>query len=385
MKQKVKIIVYTTDNKFLNFLINKNILYKSLEKYNNYFTLICYKNDYKRIKIFYKSKIIKYYGKEFIKYFFYKQKYILLSLLISLLMLNLLTNTIFDIKINTDNIELKTNILESLKNNNIEKYKKKKNFKELETIKKNILKDNKDTLEWLEIVNKGCIYIINVTPRIMNKKEDNKNINDIVASKDGLIKHINSISGTKQKEIGDYVKKGDVLISGNVIKNDKIVDQINAEGTVFAETWYTVKVSIPYNYKKYIETGKIINHYYLDIFGHKFTLIGKYESNKTRNTKKIILEKPYLFFKLYKETKKEYEYKEYKLSEEEALKEAINKSEEKIKEMLDSSEYIISKNVLKKEPFSSKMEVEVFYKVYESIASTSKIKDILGENNGASN
>lgn len=385
MKQKVKIIVYTTDNKFLNFLINKNILYKSLEKYNNYFTLVCNINDYKKIRIFYKSKIIKYYGKDFIKYFFYKQKYILISLFISLLILNGLSNTIFDIKINTDDNELKNNILESLEKNNIKKYKKKKNFKEIEIIKKNILEDNKDHLEWLEIVNKGCNYIINVTPRVMNKKEENKNINNIVASKDGLIKHINSISGTKQKEIGDYVKKGDILISSNIIKNDKVVDQINAQGTVFAETWYTVKVSIPYNYKKYIHTGKIINHYYLDIFGHKFSLIGKYDSNKTRNTKKLILEKPYLFFKLYKEIKKEYEYKEYRLSEAEALKEAINKSEEKIKETLDSNEYIISKNVLKKESFSSKMEIEVFYKVYESIASTSKIKDILGENNGASN
>ena len=55
------------------------------------------------------------------------------------------------------------------------------------------------------------------------------------------------------------------------------------------------------NYVEYVETGKTINHYYLDIAGKKMTLTGKYDSTRTMNTKKLILDKPYLFFKLYKE------------------------------------------------------------------------------------
>ena len=43
----------------------------------------------------------------------------------------------------------------------------------------------------------------------------------------------------------------------------------------------------------------MFNHYYLDIFGHKFTISGKYDSDNTINKKSIVLDKPYLFFKVY--------------------------------------------------------------------------------------
>ena len=73
---------------------------------------------------------------------------------------------------------------------------------------------------------------------------------------------------------------------------------------------------------------------------------------------------------------KKYEYKEFIINEKEAYNEAIKRSDIKIKNMLDNDEHIISKNVLKKEVFSSKIKVEVFYKVYENIGLTSKIKNI---------
>ena len=39
----------------------------------------------------------------------------------------------------------------------------------------------------------------------------------------------------------------------------------------------------------------------------------------------------------------------------------------------------MSKKVLKKEVFSSKMEVEVFYKVYKDITGTSRIEEVLND------
>ena len=194
-----------------------------------------------------------------------------------------------------------------------------------------------------------------------------------------------SSSGVKLKDVNDYVKKGEVLISGNIIKGeDTLITQVRAKGKVYAEVWYTVNITIPFNYVEYVETGKVINHYYLDIAGKKFTLIGKYDSNFTMNTKDLVLEKPYLFFKLYKETKREYKYKEFNINENEAYKEALKRSENKIKSKLNDNEYIISKKVLKKEVFRSKMNIEVFFKVYENIGVTSNIveKDDL---NGVSN
>ncbi|MDY6071923.1 MAG: sporulation protein YqfD [Bacilli bacterium] len=382
---KVKIIVYENSNKFLNYLVYHSIYYEDLTLNDNYILTIDYE-DYKKISRRYKTKIIKYYGKRFIINYLDTNKYMLISLFISFLVLYLLTNTIFKININTNDEKLYNLINNSLKENNISIYKRKKSFKELKKIKNKILKNNEDSLEWIEIKEKGCIYNVELTARVKNKENNSdNNPKDIVASKDGLIKYITSSSGVKLKDVNDYVKKGEVLISGNIIKGeDTLITQVRAKGKVYAEVWYTVNITIPFNYVEYVETGKVINHYYLDIAGKKFTLIGKYDSNFTMNTKDLVLEKPYLFFKLYKETKREYKYKEFNINENEAYKEALKRSENKIKSKLNDNEYIISKKVLKKEVFRSKMNIEVFFKVYENIGVTSNIveKDDL---NGVSN
>lgn len=381
---KVRIVVNENSNKFLNYLIYNKIYYDSLNKYNEYFVLDISYDDYLYIRRRYKCHIVKYYGKKNIVNMYENNKYVLLSLIISFMLLFLLCNTIFDIKINSDNKDIINIINNSLSDNGIGVYKRKVSFDKLNSIKNKILEDNKDTLEWIEIREKGCIYYIDVTPRVKsNNNADNSLPSDIVAEKDGVIKHIVVHRGSKVIDNGDYVKKGDILISGNIIKNENVIDKVHSEGVIYAETWKTVNISIPFKRIDYVYK-KTINHYYLDIFGHKFTISGKYDSDNTINKKSIVLDKPYLFFKLYKEEKKIYDYNEVILNKEEAYNEALNRSIDVINKKLSSDEYIISKKVLKKEVKRSKINLEVFFKVYEKIGVTSEIQDI-GEENGEYN
>lgn len=381
---KVRIVVNENSNKFLNYLIYNKIYYDSLNKYNEYFVLDISYDDYLYIRRRYKCHIVKYYGKKNIVNIYENNKYVLLSLIISFMLLFLLCNTIFDIKINSDNKDIINIINNSLSDNGIDVYKRKVSFDKLNNIKNKILEDNKDTLEWIEIREKGCIYYIDVTPRVKsNNNVDNSLPSDIVAEKDGVIKHIVVHRGSKVIDNGDYVKKGDILISGNIIKNENVIDKVHSEGVIYAETWKTVNISIPFKRIDYVYK-KTINHYYLDIFGHKFTISGKYDSDNTINKKSIVLDKPYLFFKLYKEEKKIYDYNEVILNKEEAYNEALNRSIDVINKKLSSDEYIISKKVLKKEVKRSKINLEVFFKVYEKIGVTSEIQDI-GEENGEYN
>jgi similar to stage IV sporulation protein len=219
---------------------------------------------------------------------------------------------------------------------------------------------------------------------LINNNRSDKKKTSIYAKRDGLIKKIIVYRGSKIKEINDYVKKGDILISGNILKDDKIVSKVKSEGIIYAETWYKAKINIPFKYVKREYTGKKINHYYLDINGFKFTIMGKYDSKDTINETKLILSKPYLFFDLYKEEKQIYKNVTHNINEKEALELAINAATDKIKKSLNKDEYIISKNVLKKEVNSSKMYVEVFFKIYENIGYTSSI-DKLGEEDASSN
>ena len=382
---KVKIIVYNEDYKFIKYLINNNIYYYDLECKENNYTLIIKENDYIKLSRRYKIKVIKYYGKKGIVLFFNFHKYMIISFIMSLFILYLLSNTIFEINVNTDNEEVKSIILTSLKNEGIYKYKKKKSFEELNNIKKKILSDNKDKLEWIEIIEEGVTYKVEVTPRVLfeQTKSNTKN-SSIYAKKEGLIKKIVVYRGSKVKEINDYVKKGELLISGNILKDEKIVNKVNANGIVYAEVWSLVKVSVPFIIEKKEFTNKVVNHYYLDINGFKFTISGKINSNNTINDNELLISKPYLPFDIYKESIKIYKNKTYNITQNEAYEIALKTAEDKIQEKLKYDEYILSKNVLKKEVKSSKMYVEVLFKTFENIGYTSNI-DIIGETDGNSN
>ena len=298
---------------------------------------------------------------------------ILLSFILSYAVLLALSNVIFDIEIVTSNQELKRVISLYLDDYNIKKYKFMKSSEELNKIKEEILSENKDTLEWIEFERTGTKYTINLTERIINAKDGEKVPSDIVASKDATILYMVTKSGTRIKDLNEVVKKGEVIISGNIMKDENLVEQVEADGEVFGETWYTVTTTVPYTHVEYEKTGTTINHIYMNIFGKKITLMGKYETNESMNTTTVLLDKPYLFFNIMKEQKELYKYVTHNLSEEEAYEEAIKRSDKGVEDSLDYGEYIIDKKVLKKNVYSSKIEVEVFYKVYESIGEKQEI------------
>ena len=367
MNNKVKIQVNTSIN-FIKYLINHNIEYSDLIKNNNTYTLITKIEDYKKINRRYQTKIIRYYGINFIKETYKQNKFLIISFLISLILLFNLTNTIYDIQINTQDENLKQSIQNELAKNNIKKYKRIKSYKELTSIKENILKQIPN-LEWIEITREGTKYIIDVTPKLIKDIKEENRYSDIIASKDGVIKHIVVHNGEKLKEENEFVKKGEVIISGDLYKDEELIKSTNAKGEVYAEVWYKSKVIVPLTYYEK-EISKEINHYYITLFNTNITITGYYKKEGLEKETKLILNKPYLPFKIYKEKLIEYKDKKITITEDTAIQKALILSENEVKKTLDIEEYVISKKVLKKELKSSKMYIEVFLKVYENIGTT---------------
>lgn len=374
----VKIKVESSSCKFINYLVNNNISYSDLHKNECYYIFVTSYDNYLKIRRRYNTLIIRYYGKNFLFNFIKNNKYLLISFLVCIFFLYLLCNTIFIVEINCDEI-LYNKVSDILNKYEISKYKKVKSYDEINLIKKNILTEISE-IEWLEITRDGVKYIIDVNPKIENSNIDETGRSDIVASRDGVIKHIVVHNGEKVKEENEFVKKGEVIISGDLYKDENLINSVNASGEVFAETWYLVKVEVPLVLKeKYI--SKEINHYYLDFYGKKISLIGVYKKDGLSSEVKCVFDKAYLPFKVYKETLVEYKYYDNVLSYEDAINYGVKLSEEKVQNSLEQYEYVISKNVLKNSLKSSKMYIEVFFKVYEDIASTSYVneKEIVDE------
>lgn len=368
-----KVLVSAKEEGILKTLISNNIYFSNYTIKDNKVIFIINYEDLELLSKLSNIKVIKYYGLVGIKEFLKKHYILLTSFILSYLIIIILSNVIFKVEIVTNNQVLKDNITYYLNYYGIVKYKFVKSNKYIENVKEKILLENKDTIEWISINREGVKYVVNVTPRVISNRVSIDKPSNIVSKKDALIKYLVVTGGSSVKEVNDVVKKGEVIISGNVVKFDKVVGTTRSKGEVFGEVWYTVNISIPFKHVIYEKTGETINHIYLDIFGHKFTLVGHYITNNSINEVSVLVDKPYLFFKLMKESKELYNYKEVNLNSESAFKEALERADKSISNKLDTNEYIIERKVLKKDVFSSKIDIELFYRVYENIGEEKEI------------
>lgn len=324
--------------------------------------------DYKKIKqikTIYTINIIKTSGKKKLLEQVTKYKIPLLTFIISVFFLLIISNFILFINIDTENKNIKKIIKENLQENNVTLYSKKQSYTKLKKITQNIKNNNLDNIEWIEIEQKGVVLTVKVIERLSNNTNTNNNYKDIVASKNGYIKKIYSRKGEVLKNIDDYVKKGDIIISGNIFRNDKVVDRVKANGKVYAEVWYIVKLNDKLNHQEI--TPKTVG---------KQKLIIKVEDKEITFLtvpKKVVTENKKTFFKndtfsLYLKQEKTYK-KEITKYKENDLTNILNKrAENTITKSLKKDEYIIKQKTLKKYIKNGKMYIEVFFKTYEDIS-----------------
>ena len=261
----------------INILIVKYLSYKSC-------VILINKEDYPKIKKIKGVNKISVVGtKGLIKYknLFNKYKYLVFSFIVGLFLLIFLSNIIFNVEVIGDNKELNNKIKNELSNYNIEKYKFKKNYKNIEIIKKKIKEKYKDNIEWIEIKENGVSYIVNFVERKVSKQEKDNELYSIVSKKNAIVRDIYTESGISLVDVGDFVTKEDVLISSDIMLNDEIKNKVQAKGKVYGEVWYKVKVEYPLNYKEIKYTNKKRKILYFKI-GNKYFELFKYK-NYERN------------------------------------------------------------------------------------------------------
>lgn len=263
-------------NLFIKRLIkNKiNIIRVIPKSYKEVLLIVSYSDidRIKRIKSIYSIDIIRYYGTLRIYNYIKKNIFIISFLIIGIIIIYILSNVIFSIDIIHSNGNIRSLVDSELKSHGIKRYGFVKSYSEIEKIKKDILEDNRDSLEWLEIIRSGTKYIVRVEERIINKDSDSSNSYSIVAKKNAVIKSIIAYSGEKVKNVNSYVKKGEVVISSYVTmpNNEKV--NSGANGKVIGEVWYDVSIVYPYYYNEVLYTGKKRRVISFNILGKSYSL-----------------------------------------------------------------------------------------------------------------
>ncbi len=369
-------------NNFLKRLINNNIniekvipiSHKEIDLIINYQDL----DKVLKLKTIYNIKIVRYYGKLRIIKRIKKDIFILSSLLISLLLIYTLSNVIFKVEVIHSNKNIIKLVTKELEDNGIKKYKFVKNYQEIEKIKNKILEENKDTLEWLEIIREGTKYTIRVEERIINNKPKDNKIYNIVASKNAVIKNIYAESGEKIRSINTYVKKGDIIISSDITlpNNEKISK--TASGKVQGEVWYNINIEYPYQYHEIKYTGNKKKVLVLNLLNkrisffdfHKYKTFNrniKYIFNNNITPISLIYEDEY-------ETNIINEVYDYNTAREKA----ITKAKDKILEKYPNIKDITNIKIIKEEDKKNKISLNLFVTCLEDITEYQEVDNNKG-------
>jgi similar to stage IV sporulation protein len=362
---------------FLKRLVKENIEILKIEYQDiHHMKILISKEDYiklKKKKTTYKITCEKMYGPSFLKTAFKKQFIFLIALACSFIFLFILSNRITEIEVIHSDANIRTLLTETLEKKGIKKGSFVKSYEELEKIKKEVLENYKDKIEWLEIKRTGTKYTVRVEERILSQKKEDEYASDIVSNSYAIIKSIKATKGDIVKNIEDYVKPGDILITGEIKLNEETKNQIHSEGEVYGEVWYQVTVEYPYFYEEIIETGKKKKVYVFNFLNKKIEFTTKHYKEK-KIQKKTILKHNVLPISLTYETQTEVTVKKETYKKEEAIEKALEEVRKKVESSLQEKEYIISIKKLKVEENNSKIILETFVTVYKNIGVSKKIE-----------
>lgn len=345
--------------KFINKCINSKINILDIEYHEKYALIRIDKRDYKRIKrLSYYTKIdtIKYTGLTGVKRIIKKYLFDFLMIFLFIGIIYIQSNVIVKVTIKHENKILKEKIDTLIKEKGIKHYTIVKSNKELNEISDLILSSNRDILDFISITRNGMTYTVSLEERIIKSETKDDTYCHIKSNKDAIVKKITTYKGISLIEKNQSVRKGDILISGDLILNEEIKNNVCADGIVIGESWYKINVSYPLEIQEEYYTDK---HKYNLSINNRLLLKNKYELYKIDNKFK------FLNIKII--DIKEKNIKTIKYTKEEAIKLAIKKAEKELSKEKDSNFKIIDEKVLKVNEFNSKIELELFLSVEENI------------------
>ncbi len=347
--------------RFLNLCLNKDINLSKLEEVNDGVICRISIKDVKLLKEISKKtgckyKIIYKYGMPFFIFKNRKRKMFLIGAITFIALLYYFSSFIWTIQVTGNNQIDNNDILHFCEEKGLflGAYKRKIDIKLIQSD----LKNNFDTVSWVNIKIDGTKATISLSENIQNQKTvENTSACDIIAKEKGVITEIVTRTGTPLVKSKDVVNKGDVLVSGELLlkEGEEIKGTYNtyADADIKAKTEKEIKVSVPFEYyiKEYTENKK--STYTLLAFNKSFdfnllkTKIS-YENYDTIISRKQLKlsENFYLPFIIKKTSYKEYIPVKKTYSINEAKLYANKLITEKIIEEIDFSSDILDKQII---------------------------------------
>ena len=338
-------------------------------KYSEYQKLLQYKSIYQVtvLQVMGKLKAKKVLEKNFI---------LLGFMILGLILILFLSRVIFSVEVIHQDKEIRSLLERELGKYDIKKYYFKKSYEELEEIEDKILEENKERLEWIEIISYGTKYMIRVEERKVNKEEKEFQYQSIISKKSAILVQVDATRGEKVKNIHDYVKRGDTIISGYITLPNNTKVATMAEGVVYGEVWYQVDVDYPIVYQETNLTGRTKNVFVIRLLNKRISLFDFDEYRSFQSNDKVLIASNLLGVEFVREKQFEAIIKDEVYTEDIARNKAIDYIKQKLMRDNKGIREIKDVKILSTDSDEDSIQFQLFVSAIENIGKIVPIEEI---------
>lgn len=234
-------------------------------------------------------------------------------------------------------------------------------------------------LSWVGIKIRGTKVYVEVVekrpePSIIKSDEPC----NVVADKCGIISKINVLLGDGMVKCGDTVAKGQILVRGEIIRENLPLRYVHSLAEITARTWYEEAEEFPLKQIEYIKTGRKKDYYSLILLNNQILSDKKApydEYSKDVEGRNLLSFGDYVFpIKLIKTTYSELIINDKCYTIEDAKDRCKKRLETKVKVMIPENSVIVDKKFEfyeEKDILKAKISVEVL----ENIGKKEKINN----------
>ncbi|PGT82898.1 sporulation protein YqfD [Bacillus sp. AFS040349] len=306
----------------------------------------------------------------------WKNNGFVLGLLAFLLVIFVLSNMIWGIKVEGASPETEHLIKKELSSIGVKTGKFQFLVENPDDIQKT-LTDNIQQITWVGVELTGTTYHLKVVEKNQPEEEELVSPRHIVAQKEAVIKKMFVEQGQPLTTLNEHVSKGQVLVSGLIGKEDE-QKKVAAKAEIFGETWYKSSITIPLKTTFDVLTGEAKVKHYLQFGSFRIPIWGfgasKFESFEVEDD---VYHVKFLKFTLpiayVNETYREKEQVKREYSIEQAKEAALDRGRKDIEDKLDEEEKVIGEKVLHQSNENGKVKLTVLYQAIENIVKTTPI------------
>jgi similar to stage IV sporulation protein len=325
-----------------------------------------------------KSRVLRRIGVPFLLYRLWRRKGFVLGAAFFFLALFILSSMVWRIEIHGEDRVSEREILQAAKEIGIDRGAFKRSLPPLDDIKRYMVQ-RVDGAAWIGVDIVGTKVKFEVVEKVLPEPRKLQNPRHLISSKDAVIVHILAEKGQPMVRVHERVKKGQILISGDLSAKvdpsikDRSGPIVVADGSIQGLVWYKSVIEMPLIQKHKHFTGETMDRAYiaigdraLKVKGYRDVPFTKYES---KWDEKVVKWRDYtLPLRWLDERVMELDFHEEHLTKPQALDLALQRARADVLLEAGSDASIQSEKVLHETAGNGKVKLTILFEVVENIA-----------------